>query len=177
MIVAIIGQIGSGKTVLNDALVRGFHRTHPTMEVVSVRQDDLGTQGKSLPGTRFYNGFEALDYLEKERALNFVLSVSEGQDVFGSRADRYDPRGFDLIFKGRHIGASLIVDTQRASRVTTDLLSQAHEIFSFRQILPHDLERVEEYAAWPEAPDVVRTLPDHVFASLRHPGKLYRLQF
>ena len=167
MIVLILGQIGTGKTFFNDVLVREFSRRHPEHDVIAVRPE--GFARTMLPGRArtFLYGPEALDYLWAEHRVNFFASFSEVHEVAGRRAGAFDPRMHRLVFRGRHIGCNLICDSQRAAEVDPRLYSQASDTFSFRQELPLDLDRAEEYAIHPGARDIIRALPDRAYYSFR----------
>lgn len=176
LLILIIGKRGFGKTYLNDRLTARLALEASQMPVYAVRTaHDL--DGNALPGraTLYTDPTAALDAVYKRGRPNFILSISEAQNVAGGRADYYDGRMRRLIFEGRHVGAHLIVDTQRASSVTTDLYSQATDIFSFRQEYPGDLQRLEEWTGDPRHIEIVRGLPPHAFFSFRD-GETYALK-
>ena len=160
--ILIFGTVGSGKSVLCDEVIRKQFQGKINIIILDpLLEYEIGSLSTN------FNQF-MIQYKESVKNSIFLCQFSEDTDIqtlfkfvkeIGNcllvveEAELYldQKENMDefywLIKRGRHNNISLLCISQRPTDFPTSLRAQYTSIFSFRQLFPADIKRLEELGA------------------------------
>lgn len=176
---AFVGQTGSGKTTLAEYLCnqrpyvvvldpKGLitwdrYAIHTTLASVVKAGADIAKHPR-LVYKPTYDELQDEDVMDQffewiYKRRNTTLYVDEIYAV--AQGDNY-PWHFGACFtRGRELGVSVYVATQRPSRVPQVMLSESEHVYCFKLKLPQDQERMADITGLEE--EAIARLPKHHF--------------
>ena len=160
------GPTGSGKTLLGCAVAKRM--APPGFEEVYVLSPKP-TAANQLPNAKWFKisptdkkQVEAfMATLKDQRAL---VVIDEADSYFGGSGRTYGtPSMFEAVNFGRNDCLALIVIAHGTNVAPKNLIENSAGVFFFRTTTPGLLDYAEDYMPEvPDAPHVLRNLPDHV---------------
>lgn len=154
----IVGQSGSGKTVLARELIKGIKRLividpkrmfTPLPGMTIYDNPDKLIRAKSTfcvyrPAPSLLDDMDSYDKIYKYAYLKGGLTVYT-DEVSGVITETRFPKYLKIAYQmGREKGLRMISTTQRPARIPLFLISECSFFYTFRLVLKNDIKRMQE---------------------------------
>jgi len=154
----VIGQRGTGKSVLADYLLRQYVDAGHKEFVYDTVRDHPNFKQRVTPNNPSLEDFE--EWAKKLYEKGNIIVMVEEIDMLCT-SSRIGPEFKKLVSLGRHKNIGLILTARRIADVHKLPPSQTHHFFIFRMHLPNDVTYLRQFIG--DAADQLPALEDYHF--------------
>lgn len=170
-IMVIAGMRGSGKTTLAKYIINQL-KNFVKIVIFDVNGEygDLNDQNVRIVIPFRYDETEIEEFLDKlmRKALElneWIVAVIEESDLYFNVFKPLTDNRARFVHRGRHFLTGGIFLTRRLASLHKDVVAQASTLISFKQILPNDVNYLQQFV---EKAEMVMRIPEHSFITWRN---------